>query len=255
MTLRRTAVVVTLLVAVTAAVYAAGRRSTPLRPGEYEVEGKIFGMPEAEVFTDEYSGPPVVGDYVTHLPNLAVLPPGNRTHDVRMDIVAQQIEIAPGVRYDAWTFGGSVPGPVLHVREGDRVTFTMKNRTGEKVSVTQPEKGGAPFLAQLAETNQQAADETPGVAQIRSDAHLRDRYRDRLRLVSLAQNVADLALHELVDAHGAGGHGEIWLKAIAYRLLGHRQRPPAEKNRRAVLTTNQDSLRATLGPSGSRSTR
>ena len=157
MTFRRTAVVVTLLVAVTAAVYAAGRRSTPLRPGEYEVEGKIFGMPEAEVFTDEYAGPPVVGDYVTHLPNLAVLPPGNRTHDVRMDIVAQQIEIAPGVRYDAWTFGGSVPGPVLHVREGDRVTFTMKNRTGEKVSVTQPEKGGAPFLAQLAETNQQAA--------------------------------------------------------------------------------------------------
>ena len=121
MTFRRTAVVVTLLVAVTAAVYAAGRRSTPLRPGEYEVEGKIFGMPEAEVFTDEYAGPPVVGDYVTHLPNLAVLPPGNRTHDVRMDIVAQQIEIAPGVRYDAWTFGGSVPGKFIRVRQGDLV--------------------------------------------------------------------------------------------------------------------------------------
>src|SRR5690606_20376455 len=114
-------------------------------------------MPPAETFTDDYSGPPVVGEYLTHLPNLAPLPAGNRTHNVRVDIVAQQIEIAPGVRYEAWTFGGSVPGPVLHVREGDRVVFTMKNRTAEKVSVTEPAKGSAPFLAQLAETNPQAA--------------------------------------------------------------------------------------------------
>ena len=157
MRVQRIVIVATLLVVVTAAVFAAGRRSTALRPGEYEVDGRIYGMPEAEVFVDDYNGPPVVGDYVTHLPNLAALPAGNRSHDVRMDIIAQQIEIAPGVRYDAWTFGGSVPGPVLHVREGDRVTFTMKNRTAEKVSVTQPDKGGAPFLAQLAEVNQQIA--------------------------------------------------------------------------------------------------
>ena len=45
MTFRRTAVVIALLIAVTAAAYAAGRRSTPLRPGEYEVEGKIRGKP------------------------------------------------------------------------------------------------------------------------------------------------------------------------------------------------------------------
>ena len=157
MRIRRTLTVATLVIGVTAAVLAAGRRSTPLRPGEFEVEGKIFGMPPAEIFQDDYTGPPVVGDYVTHLPDLAPLPPGNRTHDVRMDIVAQQIEIAPGVRYDAWTFGGSVPGPVLHVREGDRVRFTMKNRSAERVSVTQPAKGSAPFLAQLAERNQQQA--------------------------------------------------------------------------------------------------
>ena len=157
MRVRRTATIAALLLGVTAAVLAAGRRGPELRPGEYEVDGRIFGMPAAEVFTDDYAGPPVVGDYVTHLPNLAPLPAGNRHHEVRVDIVAQEIEIAPGVRYQAWTFGGSVPGPVLHVREGDRVTFTMKNRSGEKVSVTQPEKGSAPFLTQLATANQQAA--------------------------------------------------------------------------------------------------
>ncbi|MFY9457676.1 MAG: copper-containing nitrite reductase [Candidatus Spechtbacterales bacterium] len=36
-------------------------------------------------------------------------------------------EIAPGVQYAAWTFEGSVPGPVLRVREGDLVEFHLKN--------------------------------------------------------------------------------------------------------------------------------
>lgn len=157
MTGRRMALVTAVAVAMTAAVVAMGGRSTPLGPDEYLVDGRVYGMPEAEVFTDDYAGPPVVGEYLTHLPILAPLPSGNRTHDVRVDIVAQQIEIAPGVRYDAWTFGGSVPGPVLHVREGDRVRFTMKNRSHEQVSVTEPSKGGAPFLAQLAALNHQQA--------------------------------------------------------------------------------------------------
>ena len=68
------------------------------------------------MFQETYSGPPVVGEYLTQVPAVAKLPQGNRTHNVRMDIVAQQIEVGPGVRYNAWTFGGTVPGPVLHVR-------------------------------------------------------------------------------------------------------------------------------------------
>jgi nitrite reductase (NO-forming) len=35
--------------------------------------------------------------------------------------------IAPGLPYAAWTFGGSVPGPALHVRQGDTVDFTVVN--------------------------------------------------------------------------------------------------------------------------------
>lgn len=146
-----------ILVGVTIAAAAAARRPPALRPGEFEVDGRVFGLAAAEVFADEYTGPPVVGEYLTHLPAVAKLPPGNRAHDVRVDVVAQQIEIAPGVRYEAWTFGGSVPGPLLHVREGDRVRFTMKNRSHERVSVTEPSHGAAPFLAQLAASNPQKA--------------------------------------------------------------------------------------------------
>src|SRR6266704_2885803 len=35
---------------------------------------------------------------------------------------------APGVTYDAWTFGGQVPGPVIRVTTGDTVDFTLVNR-------------------------------------------------------------------------------------------------------------------------------
>ena len=114
-------------------------------------DSKMFGAPPAEIFHEDYDGPPVVGDNVTRAPALAPLQPGNRTHQVRMDIVAAEIEIAPDVRYQAWTFGSTVPGPVVHVRQGDRVIFTMKNRSDEKVSVTPPEKGASPFLAALAQ--------------------------------------------------------------------------------------------------------
>lgn len=120
-------------------------------PGEYTLEGKVFGLPEAQVLDENYTGPPVVGDYVTALPFLKKLDyTGNRTHEVRLDTFAQEIEVAPGKRFVAWTYGGTAPGPVLHVREGDRVIFTMRNRSDQEVMVTEPSKAGAPFYAQLA---------------------------------------------------------------------------------------------------------
>ena len=118
---------------------------------------KVWGTPRAEVFQGEKGGPLVEGDAVTFLPLVAELKPGNRTHRVRLDIVAQEIEIAPDVRYQAWTFGGSVPGPVVHVREGDRINFVMRNRSDERVSTSAPSKSDAPFLQQLAATSLQKA--------------------------------------------------------------------------------------------------
>lgn len=121
---------------------------------EYKLDGMTFGMPEAEVFTEDYDGPPVVGEYLTMLPNLKPLDyEGNKHHEVRIDIIAQEIEVADGVKYEAWTFGGTVPGPVLHVREGDRITFIMKNRSDEEVTITEPTKEGAPFMQQVANNN------------------------------------------------------------------------------------------------------
>jgi nitrite reductase (NO-forming) len=37
------------------------------------------------------------------------------------------ISIAPGVAYNAWTFNGTVPGPIIRVRQGQTVNFTLTN--------------------------------------------------------------------------------------------------------------------------------
>src|SRR6056297_3820758 len=136
------------------AIFLVGFAISTAQTSEYTIDGMTFGMPEAEVFTEDYDGPPVVGEYITMLPNLAPLDyEGNKHHEIRLDAMVQEIEVADGVRYKAWTFGGTVPGPVLHVKEGDRVTFTMKNRSGEEVTITEPTKEGAPFMQQVAGNN------------------------------------------------------------------------------------------------------
>jgi nitrite reductase (NO-forming) len=47
---------------------------------------------------------------------------------VRLEIRHVHLAIAPDVVYEAWTFGGRVPGPALRVTEGDTVDFTLVNR-------------------------------------------------------------------------------------------------------------------------------
>ena len=44
-------------------------------------------------------------------------------------ITHDTIEIADGVKYEGWTFGGTVPGPVLRVREGDLVRVKVVNKS------------------------------------------------------------------------------------------------------------------------------
>jgi nitrite reductase (NO-forming) len=47
--------------------------------------------------------------------------------EFRIPITHDTVEIAAGVRYAGWTFGGTVPGPVLRVREGDLVRIRLVN--------------------------------------------------------------------------------------------------------------------------------
>lgn len=51
---------------------------------------------------------------------------------VNMEVTEEVWELANGVEYTFWTFGGSVPGRFIRVREGDLVEFHLKNHPDNK---------------------------------------------------------------------------------------------------------------------------
>lgn len=52
---------------------------------------------------------------------------------VNMEIKEQEGEMADGVKYTYWTFGGSVPGSFIRTRVGDEVEFHLKNHPDNKM--------------------------------------------------------------------------------------------------------------------------
>jgi nitrite reductase (NO-forming) len=62
-------------------------------------------------------------------PRDARLPPLTPGPSVNVALVVtdDNIEIASGVYYQAWTYNGTVPGPVIHVRQGQTVNVTLTN--------------------------------------------------------------------------------------------------------------------------------
>jgi nitrite reductase (NO-forming) len=102
--------------------------------------------------------PPITGEEVaviTTAPN--VPPPITRTHAtkvvVELETVEKTMRLADGVDYTFWTFGGTVPGNFIRVREGDLVELRLKNHPHSTIphnidlhAVTGPGGGAAATL-------------------------------------------------------------------------------------------------------------
>ena len=60
----------------------------------------------------------------------ARLPPLTDGDSVTIKIAAtdRSVEIASGVHYQAWTFEDVVPGPVIHVRQGQMIHVELTNK-------------------------------------------------------------------------------------------------------------------------------
>jgi nitrite reductase (NO-forming) len=91
-----------------------------------------------------------------HVAYNATLPPApaGPVANVTLDIRDTVQEIAPGVRYHTWTFGGTAPGPIIHVRQGQLVHVTLVNHGNMPHSVD--------FHAARVSPNVDFADVAPG---------------------------------------------------------------------------------------------
>ena len=98
---------------------------------EYAPSKMDFKPGPATVSTDRHTGPFASGSALNFEATLKPVDSA-AVKEVRLDTTHKIIEIAPGVRFSAWTFGDQVPGPVVRARVGDRVKFSMTNRSDEK---------------------------------------------------------------------------------------------------------------------------
>ncbi|HSX59149.1 MAG TPA: copper-containing nitrite reductase, partial [Tahibacter sp.] len=66
-----------------------------------------------------------------------VPPPTNRSAPAKvivdLEVLEVEKEISEGVKYTFWTFGGTVPGSFIRIRQGDTVEFHLKNAPDSKM--------------------------------------------------------------------------------------------------------------------------
>src|SRR5215831_9725510 len=131
MTLRRPFVASVLAAACCfAALLALGLAGCSTSTDRYDESKMDFHPKPASLDTVRHTGPFLSGDALSIAPD-----PGKLGADpvktIQLDVVDRVIEVAPGVFFTAWTFGGHVPGPIVHARVGDRIRFSMTNRSDE----------------------------------------------------------------------------------------------------------------------------
>lgn len=81
---------------------------------------------------------PALPANLERVPQPAVAPPVNRKKPalVRVELEAKPVTalLADGVGYTYWTYNGTVPGPMIRVRQGDTVELTLKNSPASPVT-------------------------------------------------------------------------------------------------------------------------
>ncbi|MCG6142971.1 copper-containing nitrite reductase [Leptospira bandrabouensis] len=124
------------------------------RPKQQTIKVYLFFIVIISLFT-VCSGPKTEEAKLTYAPE--VPPHIDRTSEAKVIVNMETVEVvgrlADGVEYTFWTFGGSVPGPMIRVREGDEVEFHLKNHPTSKMphnidlhAVTGPGGGAAASL-------------------------------------------------------------------------------------------------------------
>jgi nitrite reductase (NO-forming) len=96
----------------------------------YDVSKMVLKSDPAKVTSERHTGPFAEGASLSMGNELKPLDP-SPVKVVRLDTTHKIIEIAPGVKFSAWTFGNQVPGPTIRARVGDKIKFSMTNRSDE----------------------------------------------------------------------------------------------------------------------------
>ena len=110
---------------------ACNKAEAPGVPGASAIGGATgsskgdFGPPQGEPIKAVLTSPPNVPPATGRKAPAKVI--------VELEVREVEMEISEGVKYTFWTFGGTVPGSFIRVRQGDTVEFHLKNHPDSKM--------------------------------------------------------------------------------------------------------------------------
>jgi nitrite reductase (NO-forming) len=96
------------------------------KSGSSDNKDMVYGSPKS-VVTSQPDNQPQKGP-LAYGPNVPKLQEGD-TVEVKIDVTHKLFQVRNGVVFTGWLFGDSLPGPVLRVRVGQTVKFSMTDRT------------------------------------------------------------------------------------------------------------------------------
>lgn len=126
-----------------AALQACAPSQAPLKDMDMSGMEDMPGMDHSKHESDAMFLPGVVGE-VDHVANgfnpsdmltdfdygkVSLLPNGQTLREYRFYTVNKTVEVVPGIKYEAWTYNGRVPGPTIRCIEGDRIRIEFINGT------------------------------------------------------------------------------------------------------------------------------
>ena len=105
------------------------------------MSGSLTVAGAAVHMADSHGGPPPVTSVAAdpnapaYVPQDATAPDrlAGTTHNIDLVMTEKMMTIAKGFQQSVWTFGGSVPGPVIRVRVGDLVRVHLINAATNKL--------------------------------------------------------------------------------------------------------------------------
>jgi nitrite reductase (NO-forming) len=93
----------------------------------------VYGSPKATVTntpdTNKQVGP------LTYAPNVPKLQEGD-TVEVKIDVAHKLFTVKKDVSFVGWLYGDSMPGPVLRIKVGQTVKFSMTDRSNDSVNMS-----------------------------------------------------------------------------------------------------------------------
>ncbi len=107
--------------------------ATPAPAGDSSEAKLNVDAEHAKVVKAFLAGPPAKTAGRGGLPLAPQIENGIPVYNLTAKVV--QWEVAPGKKYEAWTYNGTVPGPEIRVKQGETVKIRLKNQLPESTSI------------------------------------------------------------------------------------------------------------------------